>query len=108
MDSSTNAARIAVIEDNASDVRLLRHALDELGEPYEFEVLRDGEEAMQFVEQHRLGIRKPDPCVIVLDLHLPRYDGTAVLQALRAAPSLGHIRVIVLTTQASPAEEAAV
>jgi CheY-like chemotaxis protein len=40
----------------------------------------------------RLYIRQPEPCVILLDLHLPMYDGMAILRAIREAPALEHSR----------------
>jgi CheY-like chemotaxis protein len=98
-------ARILVIEDDPSDIVLLREALDQQGEDYELEVLTDGEQALRFVHEHRIGRREPHPCVILLDLHLPAYDGVAVLRAIRAAPVLEHIHVVMLTTLASPSEE---
>ena len=55
-----------------------------------------------FVQEHRSGIREPEPCVILLDLHLPRYDGIAVLHAMREAPQLEHIKILVLSGQVLP------
>ena len=98
-------ARILVIEDNASDIILLRYALDQHGEDYELDVLKDGEEALRFVDEHRTGVRQPEPCVILLDLYLPVYDCMAVLRAIRLAPALEHIKVVVLTALASPRQE---
>ena len=76
-------ARILVIEDNALDIVLLRHALDKQGEAYELEILSNGEDALRFVHEHRTRVREPEPCVILLDLYLPVYDGMAVLRAIR-------------------------
>jgi CheY-like chemotaxis protein len=98
-------ARILVIEDNALDIVLLRHALDKQGEDYELEVLSNGEEALRFVYEHRTRVREPEPCVILLDLYLPVYDGMAVLRAIRQAPAMEHIHVVVLTGLASPCQE---
>lgn len=98
-------ARILVIEDNASDIVLLRYALDQNGEDYELDILRDGAEALKFVQEHRTGVRAPEPCVILLDLYLPVYDGLSVLRAIREAPVLEHINVVVLTALASPSQE---
>jgi CheY-like chemotaxis protein len=98
-------ARILVIEDNAFDIVLLRHALDKQGEDYELEVLSDGEAALRFVHEHRTRHRAPEPCVILLDLYLPVYDGMAVLRAIREAPPLEHIHVMVWTTLASPGQQ---
>ena len=95
--SSSSLARILVIEDNPGDVFLLRRALGATAEHFELKVLVDGEEALTFVQEHRLGLHPPDPCVIVLDLHLPKYDGMAVLRAIKRAPALEHIGVLVLS-----------
>ena len=99
-------ARILVVDDNTADVNLLRLALDQQGEKYELEVLETGEEALRFVREHRDGLQRPYPCVILLDLHLPKYDGLAILQAIKQAPVLAHIHVLVLSGMASPAERA--
>jgi len=96
--------RIVVVEDNPAEVALLRHALDHLHEEYIFEVLSDGEAALQFVQEHRAGSREPEPCVILLDLYLPKHDGLAVLAAIRRQPDLAHIHVMVLTGSVNPAD----
>jgi CheY-like chemotaxis protein len=98
--------RILIIEDNEADIRLLRFALDQQDEDYELEVLRDGEAALQFVHEHRTSIREPQLCVILLDLHLPLYDGIAILHAIREAPPLEHIKVVVLSGEADPRQKA--
>lgn len=49
-------AKIVVVEDNSADVFLLRHALDQHLEEYVLEVLRDGEEAIDFVNRQRLAL----------------------------------------------------
>jgi CheY-like chemotaxis protein len=101
-----SAPTILVIEDNVADLVLIRYAFDELGEPYRIEVLPDGEAALRFVDDHRSGRLQHEPCVILLDLHLPKYNGIEVLTAIRLEPVLNHIHVFVLTTEASPMERA--
>jgi two-component system, chemotaxis family, response regulator Rcp1 len=99
-------ARILVIDDNEADVDLLRDVLDQQEEDYEFEILSDGEEALRFVQEYHMGLREPEPCVIVLDLHLPRHDGMAILRAIRETPALEHVQVIVLSGLESPHQKA--
>jgi chemotaxis family two-component system response regulator Rcp1 len=95
-----------MIEDNPADIRLLRQALDQQELAYELCVLTDGESALRYLAEHcQAGAH---PCLIVLDLHLPRYDGAEVLRAIRSTPTLTRVDVAVLTTVASPSEEAAV
>jgi len=101
------APRILVIEDNPGDIELLRHGLSQQDEPYELIALRDGEAALLFIAEQRSGT-STEPCVIVLDLHLPRHSGMEVLRALRQEPILAHISVVAWTSFAGPAEEAEV
>jgi CheY-like chemotaxis protein len=102
---SSQPPRIVVVEDNPADVALLRRALEEQGQHFELIVLSDGEQAVQFVDKQRLG-NEAVPCVILLDLHLPRVDGTTVLEAISNTPPLDHVKVAVWTTLASPTEHA--
>jgi len=95
-----------MIEDSPADILLLRHALDEQGAAYEIEVLRDGAQALQFVATQRTSNDEPRPCVIVLDLHLPKHNGVTVLEAIKREPALLHIHVVALSSFASPHDEA--
>lgn len=101
----SSPAKIVMVEDNSADVFLLRHALDQHQEEYLLNVLRDGEEAIEFVERQRSACADAEPCVIVLDLHLPKHDGTAVLKLIKQEPALASVKVVALTTLASPRDE---
>ena len=98
-------ARILVVDDSTADVSLLRVALNQQDEPYELEVLHTAEEALAFVRDHRNRLHDAEPCVILLDLHLPRYDGITILKAIKQAPVLAHIHVMVLSGLATPQEQ---
>ena len=104
--TAENPAQILIIDDNHGEVQDLRGALTECGEPYELSVLQDGEAALRFVADHRSGLREPEPCVIVLDLNLPKHDALAVLAAIKDEPALSHIRVLVVSTLAVPETKA--
>ncbi|MHB0877470.1 MAG: ATP-binding response regulator, partial [Anaerolineae bacterium] len=69
--------------------RMLQSAKDE-GHSYQVRSAYTGVEGLE--EMRR---RRPD--VVLLDLLMPGIDGTAVLAAMRADPSLGDIPVIVVT-----------
>lgn len=97
-------AKILIIEDNPGDVFLFHLALDHHKEEYELVLLRDGEEAIRFVHEQRHAAKDSHPCVMVLDLNLPKHDGHTVLQAIRQEPVLEHVGVVVVSTGVSPKE----
>lgn len=103
---SVAAPKILVVEDNPSDIYILRRALEDVGEEFELEIVNDGARAIQYVYTQRERGSEARPCVIVLDLHIPRHDGLEVLRAIRQEPAISHIHVVLLTTAASPREEA--
>lgn len=88
--------RLLVIEDTASDVRLMREALRGSQLPLSIAVAIDGVEATLMLNEMKVSHSLPD--LIVLDLNLPRKNGREVLGEVKADPVLKHIPVLVLTS----------
>ena len=85
-----DAARVAVIEDNA-DNRLLIDAM--LGDQYALDEYATGAEALEAMQ-----LRPPD--LVLLDVSLPGMDGLAVLDRMRSHPTLRAVPVIAVTAHA--------
>ena len=83
---------IFLAEDNPADVYLLKEALASQDEPVAFVVAEDGEEALALVRSGFAGTDRPD--LIVLDLNLPKSDGTDVLRSIRESGDLAGVPVI--------------
>jgi len=92
--------RILLVEDNPNDVELTLEALKEYNLANEVQVVRDGQEALDFL--HRTGgfeqYSPGNPAVILLDLKLPKISGHEVLEQIRADDKLKYIPVVVLTS----------
>ena len=58
--------------------------------------VKNGEEALEYLE----GLHKREelPCIILLDLNMPRMNGLEFLEKRRKLPSIQSIPVVVLTT----------
>jgi two-component system, response regulator len=98
---------ILLVEDSAPDVELTIKPLRELYPDSRIEVVRDGEEALDFLFgrgafRHRSSA--PVPRMILLNLKLPKVDGFEVLGALRANARTSSAPVIVLTSSNDPRE----
>jgi len=105
--TTLSQAPFLLVEDNERDIDLMRRAFSrlQLGNP--FHVVRDGEEAMDYLLGQGLYANReefPLPFLILLDIHLPKRDGFEVLQWLRKTPGLKHILVVVLSGREDDAD----
>jgi two-component system response regulator len=92
---------ILLVEDNPADIQITKRALRDSRLPIELIVVRDGQEAVDYLFRQgshatNAGWRKPD--LILLDLNLPRLTGREVLQRVRAAELLRLVPVVILST----------
>lgn len=92
--------RILLAEDNENDVELTLTALQESRLSNEVEVVHDGAEALDYIYQRGRFEGRGDglPCVILLDLKMPRVDGLEVLRQIKSDASIRHIPVVMLTS----------
>ena len=92
--------RILLVEDSVNDIELILAALEENRMANEVVVVRDGEEALDYL--YRRGVyrlrREGNPVVVLLDLKLPKVDGLEVLAQLKSDRELKVIPVVVLTS----------
>jgi CheY-like chemotaxis protein len=98
MRSGNRPIEILLVEDNPGDARLTEEALKEGKVRNNLHHVRDGVEAMRFLEREGENKDKPRPDLVLLDLNLPRKDGREVLADMRKNPDLRTIPVVVLTT----------
>ncbi|HXN48070.1 MAG TPA: response regulator [Bryobacteraceae bacterium] len=96
-----NSNYILLVEDNPSDVRLTRRALEQSHITNPLVVAEDGREALDYVfaQGAHTGRDVTDlPRVVLLDLKLPRLDGLEVLRQLRADERTRRLPVVILTS----------
>jgi CheY-like chemotaxis protein len=92
---------ILLVEDNPADIKITQRALRDSDLAVDLIVLRDGQEALDYLLRRGTyagdpGWRRPD--LVLLDLNLPRLSGQELLRHIRAEAELNTVPVIVLTT----------
>ena len=92
--------RILLAEDSANDVELTLAALSEHRLANEVVVVRDGAEAVDYLERRGQFARRPsgNPAVVLLDIKMPKRDGLEVLRHMRSDDSLRAVPVVMLTS----------
>ena len=103
---SFQPVQILLVEDNPDDVEITTRALTKSRIANTLHVVRDGQEALDFLLREGAYARQQDLChpdLVLLDLNLPRVNGIQVLDRIRADTALARLPVIMLT--ASSREE---
>jgi CheY-like chemotaxis protein len=93
-----------VVEDNPTDIFLVREAIAAHGLNANLEVLEDGEEALGLIARMDANESEPCPHLMLLDLNLPKTDGFEVLERLRASKRCAGMPVIVMSSSAAPSD----
>jgi len=87
-DKKAKKQRILIVEDEANYAKLLKSQLVERG--FLVDIAENGLEAMKLT-------REKKPCLVVLDIIMPKMDGYQYLEKLRADEELDEIQVLVLS-----------
>ena len=91
---------ILLVDDNEGDILLTREALEEARIINKVSIAYDGLEAIRFLKSLP-SFSSSMPDLILLDINLPKMDGTEVLSIIKSDPDLKRIPVIMLTTSSS-------
>lgn len=88
---------ILLVEDGLVDARVTIAALKKGQIQHRLTLIRDGQEALEFLRQEGKFARAPRPDLILLDLCLPKLDGRQLLSEIKSDLDLKSIPVVIMT-----------
>jgi CheY-like chemotaxis protein len=101
---------ILLVEDNQDHAELTLKALKNGSAAHEVYWVKDGEEALDFLQRRGRwadASTAPRPALVLLDVNLPKVGGHEVLRRIKADDGLRAIPVVMLTTSDREEEVAA-
>lgn len=96
-----NPINILLVEDSRNDIELTIRAFKKSRMKNKVYVVKDGQEALDYMyhrREYRDKERAPTPGLILLDIRLPKVDGLEVLKQLKEDSRFKKIPVVMLTT----------
>jgi CheY-like chemotaxis protein len=93
---------ILLVEDDPNDVFMFQRAWEKAGGD-SLQIVTDGQQALDYLSgigEYSDRIKFPSPCLVLLDLKLPRVMGLEVLRRIRLNSGL-QVAVVVLTASAN-------
>jgi len=91
---------VVIVDDDPSDAMLAEGVVDELQPKFPVQILTSGEDLIAYLGGEGLykdRANYPSPGLVLLDLKMPRMDGFAVLEWLKAHPKYSEIPIVVLS-----------
>lgn len=93
--------KILLVEDNEGDIVLTMQALKKANVTNGLSIVRDGDEALNYLRNKGKFENSETPDLILLDINLPKVDGIEVLTEIKNDENLRVIPVVMLTTSES-------
>lgn len=94
--------RILLVEDNKGDQVIMGEAFEDAKVQCDLVIVSDGVEALRYLKKGGEYNADHLPNLIILDLNLPKQNGSEVLAQIKKDPKLQHIPVVVLSNSQSP------
>jgi len=97
----TETRRILLVEDNPADVRMIREVVSDYKIKIQIHNVKNGIEALNFLNKEGKYGNAFHPDFILLDLNLPRKNGKELLIQIKKDIKLKNIPIIILTSSDS-------
>ena len=98
-----NGSYFLYAEDDTDDTEIMKEAVLAQKKAYELVCVTDGFSLLQHLQQ--VGNGESYPCLIIMDLHLPKLSGIETLQLLRTDDIYRLIPVVVFSSKLSAKEK---
>jgi CheY-like chemotaxis protein len=97
MSESGNLEHLLLVEDNPTDIYVLKQAISDCSPRYMVWSVADGSHALAFLRREPPFEHAPAPALMLLDLYLPARDGADILSEVRAMAAYRTTPVVILS-----------
>ena len=104
MTKSTSPRNIVFYaDDDIDDLELVQDAFTQYAHNVEVVTAKDGSQALSYLQN--LGESDPKPCLIILDVNMPFFNGKEVLKRIRTIDHFESVPVVLFTTSSMPSDQ---
>jgi CheY-like chemotaxis protein len=90
-------------DDDKDDIRFVEEAFGENLLNVELVTVEDGQKAIDYL--NRLSVLDPNPCLIILDVNMPKLNGKEALVQIRSMERFKNTPVVLFTTSSMPQDQ---
>jgi CheY-like chemotaxis protein len=93
---------ILCVDDDEDDIFFIREVIASQRHSFQIDEAKNGWDAIKYLENandvHRL------PCLIIMDMNMPRMDGKQTIGKIKDHPELSKIPIVIFTTSSNVAD----
>jgi CheY-like chemotaxis protein len=90
---------ILCVDDDEDDLFFIREIIQAQGYSFDIEEAKNGWEAMSYLQ--KTSQNRQLPCLIIMDMNMPKMDGTQTINKIRENEELAQIPIVVFTTSSN-------
>ena len=98
---------VLLVEDNPTDVFVIKEVLESCSIKLHLRIAKDGQEALQYLQELDRNENARCPALVLLDLNVPRVAGIEVLRKLRNVPRCKRTPVVIVTSSVAGSDRIA-
>src|SRR3954454_19401155 len=95
---------VVYVDDDVDDLMMVNDAFSKYAHNVEVVLLKDGIEALSYLET--LSTFDPIPCLIILDINMPKMNGREALHEIRKMERFKEVPVVMFTTSSGLQDKA--
>jgi CheY-like chemotaxis protein len=96
-------SEVLCIDDDQDDLLFMSEAIAGHSPPYKMVGVSDGQQALDYLENAKK--TGQFPCLIIMDINMPKMDGKKTIPHLKSDPLLSSIPLVVFTTSSNLADK---
>lgn len=107
MSSTPLLPPVLIVDDDPNDIFFIRRRLDKSGVPNPVIAFIDSEDALAYLRSILVSEASgpPKPCVMFLDIKMPKVHGLVLLKWARHQPGLDGLKIVMLSGSDEPQDE---
>jgi CheY-like chemotaxis protein len=95
---------VVYVDVDVDDLMMVNEAFSKYAKNVEVALFKDGMEALSYLK--RLSSFDPTPCLIILDINMPKMNGREALHEIRKMPRFRDVPVVMFTTSSQLPDKA--
>ena len=101
--TSPHRHMVLYADDDGDDIDFVESAFSSTTNNVELVTTQDGIETIEFLE--KLSTMDPDPCLIILDVNMPKLNGRQTLLRIKQNDQLSNVPLVLFSTSSDPRDK---